>query len=1716
MKYWTKRVISLILCVMMLVTAIPQQVYANTNVSNISNVSFNVDDTLENSDEENSEILEELKALGGDSHTTEAVLQQLYNMGLLDDEGALVTSTQIMVDGTAMSLEEVKALIETPGTDLGKKVSVDGTQITLKSLQTMLEIEDELARIEAEYFSGCEVEITNEHRKTYTDLLNYLQNNQLVLEAEEEVYINHDGRIKVTQDNSADDKVVFTFTLVDKNDSDTLLKPEGYAVTAEYTTLDGSAMAGKHYTAVSGTVTLNEANNFTAMVEVPKLTIDTTDLGTGENDKFSRWNGLQTFYFYVKNPVNALLLSDSREGEYGQTFKVELTNNYEWAEFISIYDPGQRRYYSGAVISETTVEVKRRDEKNAEGQMKKEVVNEFGLSDVLKQGYADGLYKGVLTVITTLLLGDNYRSIGDNNRRIGDYKSSFSASSHNNETDISENFKEWSEKATITLTWGEPGYPEDTTAGVYKGNWPSLDQFGENGTCVYNPFGISVTLTDICRLRMNTVTFLLPTDNIPKVNDITAPVGSYMTGSSIPITVTYSQPVKTDDIKLVLENGMELTPVETETTAKRVTFLYPVPDNAQKGTGVHIKSVTGGKNLNDVAVEDLISDISVITLEGVTMEPARLLAFSGVTTDKEIYGPTDKVKVTLDIDKTYSNWLDSDTMTLNGTKYLAKVYLKAGQYTYALKLDPDTMVDDEGTRYIAEISSLDYAKLQQTTEHVEVYYDGTYDGTSGTFSGGNLVAGITDSFDVEPVILIKDIVLDKDVYPIGNRLYKMAETATTLKIAKVTLSDGSICTTMEELEQKATFPEILWYSGDTDMAVIDRTTGTITVKSLIPGEVQFRAAAANNGLELAEVFTDTFTVEVGGPPNVLFQQGSDTFIADRNGELTIQWVETVTSEEEYKNAEFAVELFEGDYRSKDELKTAEENGTAVCIKNWSITGSNAQYTIPANILSKVSQNNVPVYTVRVSTDKPYDTGNKLNAIAHIVVIPKPAKVRFAKLDNYYILDTNGTVNINWTLEEYTGGEFSFSIKKNGVPFDEANTRNIGVDKSIYNLTADKVPDGTLKDVYTVTVKTKNTTDSAYSTDSFLLHVYDADAMKLWIDGEEPEKTGDDSYKYTMDNNAGMAALYGKGGAEGRDAILNLQRNISLKNIISINYKDYPYGAVTDQIGWDDGSSQATEGTYEKVATVNYPASSYTDIMDMGYNSFRPSTEFLLAGLKDGETTITATHAGTGQTLTLDLSVVTLKDKLYLFQFYPAQETKVVYTNGAGEEVTLFSNERGELAVYEESGIKSDISLSSGSGAELYLGTLYMKDLVTQEGNSAYNELYPQNNFKLRKAATLELYIKDVDGKPYTGDITYRGAVYKNGKLCADTMTGATQVVDGILCGEAAKSITLDSEGKFELIFDATQFWTEHNGETLKVTDKIEFIYEVHFADDAYYPQLIIVNGNINEEDVADFGENIVIIKACSEVNKFKPFVSTYYVDYGLHSGRLLDVTDYTGNIGVTDRYQDTRLNINALLWGIEPDDVIADSFEVDILRQDNNRKLDRQSQRVYSYPFSTMPYLSNVVSLAPESTKLGKGEQTSAEVCLKNNAGYSKTVATAFKLTNMIGVQAVNESSDVEEQLDGIKQSGMKQYGLLDLYNGESFLNVGMSLVSQNNGASLLDNSFCQLKLVATEDPAIYRGIILLNVDAIGETNRPMIDFPGEADERFNYKPTMLDTLKAF
>ena len=71
---------------------------------------------------------------------------------------------------------------------------------------------------------------------------------------------------------------------------------------------------------------------------------------------------------------------------------------------------------------------------------------------------------------------------------------------------------------------------------------------------------------------------------------------------------------------------------------------------------------------------------------------------------------------------------------------------------------------------------------------------------------------------------------------------------------------------------------------------------------------------------------------------------------------------------------------------------------------------------------------------------------------------------------------------------------------------------------------------------------------------------------------------------------------------------------------------------------------------------------------------------------------------------------TLKDKLYLFQFYPQAETTILYTNGDGVQKTATSDSTGAAAIYEESGITGNVYCSSkDANNKEYRGTLYAEN-----------------------------------------------------------------------------------------------------------------------------------------------------------------------------------------------------------------------------------------------------------------------------------------------------------------------------------------------------------------------------------------------------------------------
>ena len=75
------------------------------------------------------------------------------------------------------------------------------------------------------------------------------------------------------------------------------------------------------------------------------------------------------------------------------------------------------------------------------------------------------------------------------------------------------------------------------------------------------------------------------------------------------------------------------------------------------------------------------------------------------------------------------------------------------------------------------------------------------------------------------------------------------------------------------------------------------------------------------------------------------------------------------------------------------------------------------------MLSKLSNGNTPAYTVLVSMPHP-NAGSedvRLSALAWIIVQAPPATAKLTPPQSIYLKDTDGTVNIDWSVENATDG-----------------------------------------------------------------------------------------------------------------------------------------------------------------------------------------------------------------------------------------------------------------------------------------------------------------------------------------------------------------------------------------------------------------------------------------------------------------------------------------------------------------------------------------------------------------------------------------------------------------------------------------------------------------------------------------------------------------------
>ena len=492
--------------------------------------------------------------------------------------------------------------------------------------------------------------------------------------------------------------------------------------------------------------------------------------------------------------------------------------------------------------------------------------------------------------------------------------------------------------------------------------------------------------------------------------------------------------------------------------------------------------------------------------------------------------------------------------------------------------------------------------------------------------------------------------------------------------------------------------------------------------------------------------------------------------------------------------------------------------------------------------------------------------------------------------------------------------------------------------------------------------------------------------------------------------------------------------------------------------------------------------------------------------------MTAEHVNTGTVAELIVNVDTLQDKLFLFQFTPAVETTLRYTNGDGVQKEVTSMADGRAAIYEESGIQGDVYLESQQGDTEYFGTLYNENLVSSEKDSTQLELYPVNYMTLRKAAQVPIYLKNPDGTPYLGEVTVHGGVYLNDAYAPDARldTDDSQGYNG------KEGYTVDlaqDNGAHTFVFDMTQFSTEGRDvgtDPVDASDNLQFVFQMEA--EGYYPLLVRVNGNINEEDAIATGERIITLEEApvdsdNEVVK-EPFDAVQTLYYGENKyGYSDDVKGRKGKLGPGDTYSDLELETLTLWWGQEKSESgMSLRFEDQFGIIPKN-----QSCQILNYPFTTMPVTIHSWQLNKDTMSgwLDTLEGAGLNMIYTDSQGQQvKREDPGFRIINMLGA---GDAADEDTMLRLMRETALKSTS-----NGEGRIDVANALVSTGIALATTynigtDMDMLTMKIVPTADPTVFRGIFLAGINNMIDDNVTGIDPDTSQKDDLDYMPGFAD-----
>lgn len=1116
--------------------------------------------------------------------------------------------------------------------------------------------------------------------------------------------------------------------------------------------------------------------------------------------------------------------------------------------------------------------------------------------------------------------------------------------------------------------------------------------------------------------------------------DAKAPLGEFCLGESIPITVTYNESVLTDDISIKV-NDTVLYPMESDgTVSEDVSFLYEI--GADFNNLIDIQEVTGAIDLSGNEQDENMpysNQISYVNLASYTKE--ELLSYCAETEIVVSQGKSMNAEVEINLslkaNDELSDYLTSHKLSDGRIKTVkAKVIGEDGSAADVdLYANDGILITGLKGKFTAPASS----KYSDTNYVAEIYFD---ENDTDDF---NLIYSLSKQYTLPQIIYIDNesaLEILYENWPVGN---------------KISSDSIDLISLRYNVKNNATWQEpedFVWESSDNTVASIT-TSGAISLTGK-PGSVRFSLTALNSGQpeERFTLYSNTLQVidtnEIflnvsGWSKNVEIIKGNDA---------KIYYSTNIPANNEAATA-FHYNLYEAEYEDGEIIK-----GELIVSDTKIFTDETQElyYTVDKQHLNSVSERGKYSYILEISA-KDLKTDMVFTSSAFIRVKSLPAKAVLNKPDNYYITDEINSFNVNFDVDNYSSKtEVELTVTKNG---DTIITKNsIGDRNKDISVEISDVDNLSLYDTYMVSLKAKNEYDEAYSYDSYIMYIYNSDALKISINGINKE-----SHTMSMDDMLKDMTS---------EEILNLNRNIVLTDNININ-TEYKWSRLFDKTTWSVGD--------DSILSLKYIDGGLLSNVD-GNNLVAPDAQLLLEGLSTGKSSITVRHNLTNMEEKIEVAVDNLKKKLFIFQVYPSQKSKVTYTNGDSKYKEFETDKDGKIAIYESSGIKGDITFKPENSAAYDTFILSNNELKSTQQSSNNSGLYPQNNIVFKKSNYETLfYVWRVDSKGRTflheGDVTIKGGVYRNGVYCPDaTINGKNgreeQIVSKIGFGYILK-------------FDPDQFVNDKYDGPITPKDKIEYVFEVGIPGNSHYSKFM----KVDNETIRIFKKYYDTPVPAGTVFIESRDNSKIENNISIASQKLIlgeNVLDVPKNIIIEDISKSAYIKTDMAFKG-NP----TASYDVKFLDKKGNILVDSLNTEVESYEFSDTILIKNTFDVRQYVSNSEFGEVRNLSIQITVKAADGLEIINLPSKYNVSRINGVREISSLETGgLNKIRQdvkNSINGSSLIDSDGKADYIKTSLKYLS---GFSL-DSDKLRLEITPTDNPLIFKGVIMMGVGQISK-----------------------------